>query len=220
MRNPVLFLVYKIIMPVFLKILVGVKFQNKEVLKKQKQYIIVANHNSHLDTMAIMSSLPVGRLYKTHPVAAADYFGKSSFKSFITKLFVNALLIKRHRGEKDRSPIDIMTEVLKKGDSLILFPEGSRGEPEKMQEFKKGVGVLLQRNREVFYIPVFIRGLGRVLPRGEKLLVPFDSYVFFGEPSLCKSNEVDEIVKEIELSIRDLGIKNEMKKEVKKQVTV
>lgn len=220
MRNPVLFLVYKIIMPLFLKVLVGVKFQNKEVLKKQKQYIIVANHNSHLDTMALMSSLPAGRLYKTYPVAAADYFGKSPFKSFITKLFVNALLIKRHREEKDRSPIDIMSDVLKKGDSLILFPEGSRGEPEKMQEFKKGVGVLLQRNPEVCYIPVFIRGLGRVLPRGEKLLVPFDSYVFFGEPTLCLSKDVDGIVKEIEFSIRDLGQKNAVKKEIKKQVTV
>ena len=106
MRNPVLFLVYKIIMPVFLKILVGVKFQNKEVLKKQKQYIIVANHNSHLDTMAIMSSLPVGRLYKTHPVAAADYFGKSSF-SYSKTAGLNLLKI------KSNSPESYLAEAFK-----------------------------------------------------------------------------------------------------------
>lgn len=212
MKKPVLFFVYKLIMPLFLKVIVGVKYQNKEVLKKQKQYILVSNHNSHLDTMALMSSVPVGNLSKTHPVAAADYFGKSPVKSFFTRLFVNALLIKRTRENEERSPIEIMGDVLKKGNSLILFPEGSRGEPEKMQEFKKGIGVLLQRNPGIHYIPVFMRGMGKVLPRGERLLVPFDSYVYFGEPRICTSTDVDEIVGEIESTIKELGEKNTLKK--------
>ena len=47
-------------------------------------------------------------------------------------------------------------------------------------------------------------GMGKVLPKGEKLLVPFDSYVLFGEPTICKSADVTEIVREIEANIIEL----------------
>lgn len=204
MRSAFLAFLYSILMRGFLRIIVGVKYINKEVISKEKQFIIVSNHNSHLDTMALMSSLTFRQLSKTHPIAAGDYFGDSVTKSFITCLFTNAILIRRTKDGNNENPIDMMSRALSEGRSLILFPEGSRGEPEKMQEFKKGIGILLQKHPEIKYIPVYMRGMGKVLPKGEKLLVPFDTYVLFGEPSTTKATEIPEIVQEVEGKIMAL----------------
>lgn len=204
MRSAFLAFLYSILMRGFLRIIVGVKYINKEVISKEKQFIIVSNHNSHLDTMALMSSLTFRQLSKTHPIAAGDYFGDSVTKSFITRLFTNAILIRRTKDGNSENPIDMMSRALSEGRSLILFPEGSRGEPEKMQEFKKGIGILLQKHPEIKYIPVYMRGMGKVLPKGEKLLVPFDTYVLFGEPSTTKATEIPEIVQEVEGKIMAL----------------
>jgi 1-acyl-sn-glycerol-3-phosphate acyltransferase len=204
MRSAFLAFLYSILMRGFLRIIVGVKYINKEVISKEKQFIIVSNHNSHLDTMALMSSLTFRQLSKTHPIAAGDYFGDSVAKSFITRLFTNAILIRRTKDGNSENPIDMMSRALSEGRSLILFPEGSRGEPEKMQEFKKGIGILLQKHPDIKYIPVYMRGMGKVLPKGEKLLVPFDTYVLFGEPSTTKAAEITGIVQEVEGKIMAL----------------
>jgi 1-acyl-sn-glycerol-3-phosphate acyltransferase len=201
MSKLILGFTYLVVMRLFLKIIVGVKLINKENLKKKKQFIIVSNHNSHLDTMALMSSMSWKQLPNVHPVAAGDYFGGSPTKAFFTRLFTNAILIRRSKDGGSENPIDQMSQALQKGRSLILFPEGSRGEAEKMQEFKKGIGILLQKHPDIHYLPVFMSGMGRVLPKGEKLLVPFDSYVLFGNPTLCESKEVSEIVKQVENDI-------------------
>lgn len=206
MRSAFLFLIYRILMRNFLQVIVGVKYINIEALNKHTQFILVSNHNSHVDAMALMSALSTSQLKKTHPVAAGDYFGKSPMRSFVTRLFTNALLIQRSKTSDGQNPIQVMSESLEKGDSLILFPEGSRGEPQKMQQFKKGIGIILQKHPNIAYIPVFMTGMGRILPKGEKLLVPFDSYVVFGEPTYCKFLEVDEIVKEIEQTIVELSV--------------
>jgi 1-acyl-sn-glycerol-3-phosphate acyltransferase len=204
MRGAFLSFLYSILMRGFLRIIVGVKYMNKEVIKKEKQFIIVSNHNSHLDTMALMSSLSYRQLSKTHPIAAGDYFGDSPTKSFITRLFTNAILIRRTKDGSTENPIDMMSRAINEGRSLILFPEGSRGEPEQMQEFKKGIGILLQKHPNLKYIPVYMRGMGKVLPKGEKLLVPFDTYVIFGEPACIQSSEITEIVREVEGKILSL----------------
>ena len=206
MHKTFLFIIYSILMRNFLRVIVGIKYVNKEALKKSDPFIIVANHNSHVDAMALMSALSFSQLKKTHPVAAGDYFGKSPFKAFITRLFTNYLLFSRSKDADGANPIEMMSDALQKGDSLILFPEGSRGEPQKMQQFKKGIGIILQKNPNIAYIPVYMTGMGRILPKGETLLVPFDSYVIFGEPSYCTSGDVDEIVKEIEQKILDLSV--------------
>jgi 1-acyl-sn-glycerol-3-phosphate acyltransferase len=208
MRKLILGFTYLIVMRIFLRVIVGVKLIRKEALKKEKQFIIVSNHNSHLDTMALMSSMSWKQLPNMHPVAAGDYFGGSPIKAFFTRLFTNAILIRRSKDGGKENPIDQMSAALKAGKSLILFPEGSRGEAEKMQEFKKGIGILLQKHPNIHYLPVYMSGMGKVLPKGEKLLVPFDSYVIFGEPTLRGSEDVSEIVKEVESTI--LNLKEEL----------
>jgi len=206
MRGILLFVIYQVFMRNFLRILVGVKYINVAELNKHAQFILVANHNSHIDTMALMSALSYSQIKKTHPVAAGDYFGSSPLKSFITRLFTNALLIQRSKNAEGQNPIQAMSASLVKGDSLILFPEGSRGEPQKMQQFKKGVGLLLKKHPNIAYIPVYMTGMGRILPKGERLLIPFDSYVVFGEASYSHTDDTEAIVKEIEEKIIALGV--------------
>lgn len=208
MRTIFLTLVYKVGMRFFLQVIIGVKYYNRKILKKQKQFILVSNHNSHLDTMAMMTAVPFRKLHSTHPVAAGDYFGDSKIKTFLTKLLVNGILIARSKEDKNTfgDTIEVLNQHLAKGDSLILFPEGSRGEPEKMQSFKKGIGVLLKDNPQVAYVPVFTRGLGTVMPKGKFLFVPYESDIYFGEPSFAKGKDVEEIVSEIENEIKRLSV--------------
>ncbi len=201
MRWLSLIIFYKGIMRPFLSLFVGVKWINAEGLKQSTPCIFVANHNSHLDTMALMAALPIRQLVRTHPVAAEDYFGNSKFKRLMSKWVINALLIKRDRRPDEPSPTDYMLSFIDRGHSVILFPEGSRGEPEKLQSFQKGIGVLLHRRPKVPFIPVFLSGLGRVLPKGETLMVPFDSYVIIGEACLTSFQDVPEIVDEVQKAV-------------------
>lgn len=200
MKHLLLILIYKGVMPLFLK-LIGVKITPKKRLQPNTQYIIVANHNSHIDTMALMSSIPLKDLNRTHPVAAATYFGKNSWLAVLSKLFVNTILIKRSEEGGESTALDVLGKFLAKGHSLIIFPEGSRGEPEKMQAFRKGIGVLLQRYPHIPYIPVYIQGTGKILPKGERLIVPYDAIVHFGQAQLAQAKEVESILDEVKNEI-------------------
>jgi 1-acyl-sn-glycerol-3-phosphate acyltransferase len=151
--------------------------------------------------MSLMAALPFNQLLRTHPVAAADYFGGSCLKRFISRWVLNAILIKRTREAGDLSPTDQLIQFIDKGHSLILFPEGSRGEPEEIQDFQKGIGAILHRRAQVPYIPVFMSGMGRILPKGETLLVPFDAYVVVGNSRNVQHEGVLEIVHEVKQAI-------------------
>ena len=207
MKKATLFIVYSVIMRSALKLFSGTKLIHKENLVYRGPCIIVGNHNSHLDTISIMAHLPLRQLAKTHPIAAGDYFGKSPFKAALTRFFVNAILIPRSRpkeGETGPDPIQMMVEVLEKGDSLLLFPEGSRGEPEKFQKFKRGVGLVLEQCPDIPFIPIYMKGLGKILPKGDPVPVPFDSYMRIGTPIFPKGRTAEEIVNEVEFQIRKL----------------
>ena len=204
MQHLLLIFIYKGLMPLLLR-LVGVKTMRKPNFKEAKQFIIVANHNSHVDTMVLLSSLPMSQLKRTHPVATATYFGKKKWLELLSNLFVNTVLIQRR---EEKSPetdqgkaLEQLMKKLEQGHSLIFFPEGSRGEPEQMQAFKKGIGVLLQKFPHIPFIPVYLKGMGKILPKGSILPVPYDAQVYFGDPTFCQHNTVEEIVAEVESAI-------------------
>ena len=75
MKRLLLILVHSVIWRSFLRFIIGVKYVNRGVLKSQKQFILIANHNSHLDSMAIMSAMPMAMVHKVHPIADEDFFG-------------------------------------------------------------------------------------------------------------------------------------------------
>jgi 1-acyl-sn-glycerol-3-phosphate acyltransferase len=205
MRTVFLSLLYLVFMRTFLRLIIGVKYYNRAALLKHRTVIIVSNHNSHLDTMALMSALSFFRIAETKPVAAADYFGGSRIKSFCSRLFVNALLIPRDAKQGEVNSFRLMTEALDKKRSLIIFPEGTRGEPDKMQAFKRGIGLLLKKRKQIPYVPVYMKGLGTALPKGRFLIVPFESDIYIGEPSFAVSDNIDEIVSEVEEKILQLS---------------
>ena len=206
MQKITLRIIYSFFIRWFLKLIVGVKFDNANFLLNENQFILVANHNSHLDTMTLLASLPSSIIHKVKPVAAGDHFGKTKLKGELTSFFVNALLIKRGRDKNnpENDPINKMLKELDNGYSLILFPEGTRGEPEKEQPLKKGIGIILSQRPEIKFIPAYMKGMGKAMPKDDSLIVPFNSTLTYGKPTKTVSNDIEEIVKQIEQSFKEL----------------
>ena len=196
MRQLFLNIIYKGVVPFILKPLTGVKYKHTEVLTEAKQFIIIANHNSHIDTLALMSAMPGNNIANIKPVAAGDYFGTGKLKSYLTKLFTNAFLIPRCCSLKNKSkdPFRIMMKALKRGQSLIIYPEGSRGKANEMQEFKNGIGHILLKYPHIAYIPTYIENTGKVLPKDTVVPVPFNCKVVFGDLHYCKGKNAREVV--------------------------
>lgn len=204
MKKIILIIIYSIFWKNFLKIFIGLKYINEKTLKNKKQFILIANHNSHMDTMAIMSAIPSRYIHKVHPIAARDFFGGSLFKKILMRYLVNATLIQRDRDDPNNDPIDSMDKMLKKSRSLILFPEGSRGIPGVMAKFKKGLGYLIQRNPEINVIPVYLDNVYKTLPRGKNLILPYNCSIKFGDPIKFKSMEMYDILLSSEKAMQKL----------------
>ena len=109
-----------------------------------------------MDTMAIMSAMPSRYIHRVHPVAAEDFFGGSRFKEILMRYMVNATLIPRKKANSDEDidPIEVMSNLLKQGRSIIIYPEGSRGVPGVMTDFKKGIGYLAIKNSGIKHTTV------------------------------------------------------------------
>ena len=209
MKSQFVKLFYSMIVKPWLKYIIGVSFENVKLIEDSDQFIIVANHNSHFDTIAIMAALPSEKRKNTCAVAAGDYFGKTSFSGSLMQLFFNAILINRNRKEGEPSSLEVLDQKLKEGKSLIIFPEGSRGEPGSIRDFKKGVAILLKDNPTVPFIPVYLDGFGRVLPKGKMLVVPLICKVRFGLPLFTKNESVESNLEEVKKSVLELKQKDE-----------
>ncbi len=192
-------LLYRILMRNFLRVIFGVSYKNTARFKGVEQFIIVANHNSHLDTMSILSALPFSLQAKVHPIAAGDYFGKNRITKFLIEFFVNTLLIVRHKTETKSNALEEMDQLLKKGSSILIFPEGSRGEAEVMQDFKHGASILLKKNPYLCFIPIFMKGMGKALPKGDPFLIPTECQVVIGNPIFIDNITQKEIVEITEI---------------------
>ncbi len=165
-------------------IVLGMNVRRVELLPQQGPAIIVANHNSHLDVFALMNVLGLRRLRHVRPVAAADYFLTRPLRRWFATRIVGIIPIdrKQTRREDGKHPLEPISEVIRDGGIVLLFPEGTRGEPEHMDAFQTGVAHLARRHPEVPITPVFLHGLGKALPKGEAILVPFFCDLFVGTP--------------------------------------
>ena len=200
MKNIVLKITYSWVVRWFLKLIVGVKFDKADFLKEVNQFIIVANHNSHLDTLTLLASLPSNLLPNVRPVAAKDHFGKTRFSTWFSNTFINTLLINRKRNKTnlEEDPIHNMVLALDQGYSLILFPEGTRGEPEVEQKLKPGVALVLAQRPNVYFVSAYMKGMGKAMPKGDSLLIPFNSKLIFGQPQKIESDNISDILAQIE----------------------
>lgn len=183
MFAPILrYLFFALIVRPVVMVVLGLNVRHRQRLPQKGPAIIVANHNSHLDTMVLMTLLPSGMLHKIHPVAAADYFLRNRLLAWFALNIIGIIPLRRSIRASHGDPLAAASAALDGGDILILFPEGSRGEPEKMSELKSGVSHLAKRHADVPVIPLYLHGLGKALPKGEALLVPFFCDVFVGDP--------------------------------------
>jgi 1-acyl-sn-glycerol-3-phosphate acyltransferase len=193
-----------IVRPVVLVVL-GLNVRHRERLPLKGPAILAANHNSHLDTVALLSLMPLGRLAGVRPVAAADYFLRNRFlKWFSTRLIGIIPLQRTAAGESLDERLKGAYEALERGEILVLFPEGSRGQAEELSRFKSGVAHIALKYPEVPVHPIFMHGLGKALPKGEGLLVPFFCDVFIGEP-LARPVERQAYMQELEERMRELA---------------
>jgi 1-acyl-sn-glycerol-3-phosphate acyltransferase len=162
-------------------VLLGINIRDRHLLPTSGPAVIVANHNSHLDTLALMSLFSITQLDQIHPVAAADYFLKNRFIKWFAIHIIGIIPIERNPTEKNQNLMLPLIDALKQNSILLLFPEGSRGEPESLAKLKNGIGRLISECPEVPVIPVFFHGLGKALPKGEIILIPFFIDAFVGD---------------------------------------
>ena len=148
---------------------------------KAEQRIYFANHQSHLDWVLIWCSLPRDLRATTRPIAAKDYWTSSKLKHWITREVFHAVYVNRQRTD-DQDPLEPLVEALKQGDSLVIFPEGTRGSGGLPAAFKSGLYHLAEQFPQVTLVPAWIDNVQRVMPKGEVLPVPILCSVTFGAP--------------------------------------
>ncbi len=166
------------------KILVGAQARWVDAAPTDAQSIYFTNHTSHLDTLALWVALPAQIRAKTRPVAAKDYWGQGVIKRFIALQVLNAVLIERevsrHGSIKNFDPLASLLAALAQGDSLIIFPEGTRRAQAEPNEFKGGLYHLAEAFPKVKLVPVYLDTLHRSMPKGSLLPVPLICTVRFG----------------------------------------
>jgi 1-acyl-sn-glycerol-3-phosphate acyltransferase len=155
---------------------------------KAEQRIYFANHQSHADLVMIWAALPKELRHMTRAIAARDYWTKTPFKQWLTSAVFNVIYVSRER-TADEDPLEPLIDALGRGDSIILFPEGTRGHAGEPQPFKAGLYNLALKFPKVVLVPAWINNVQHVLPKGEVVPVPVLCSVTFGAPMQLQPDE-------------------------------
>lgn len=152
----------------------------RENLPKQGSFVLVANHTSHLDAVCLTSALPLRKLHRAFPAAAADYFFESVPRIWMAAVVVNALPFARE--VHIRQSLALCDQLLKNpGNVLIIFPEGTRSPTGNLGKFKPGIGMLLA-GCAVPVVPCFLEGAFRAWPKGRHFPWPTKITLRIGTP--------------------------------------
>ena len=178
------------------RLITGAQGHWKGCPPKAEQRLYFANHQSHLDWVLIWAALPRQLRATTRPITARDYWTSGRFKHWITREVFNAVYVSRTgaqgasgAGSDDQDPLEPLVEALKNGDSLVIFPEGTRSSKGLPQPFKSGLYQLALQFPQVQLIPAWIDNVQRVMPKGELVPVPILCTVTFGAPLTLGNGE-------------------------------
>ena len=163
------------------RLITGAQGHWKGCPPKAEQRIYFANHQSHLDWVLIWAALPHDLRATTRPIAARDYWTSSRFKQWLTTEVFHAVYVSRQRSD-DQDPLEPLAQALHNGDSLVIFPEGTRNAKAEPREFKSGLFHLAEQFPGVALVPAWIDNVQRVMPKGEVVPVPILCTVTFGAP--------------------------------------
>lgn len=198
-----------IIKPIIL-IVLGLNIRRREWLPKEGPIVIIANHNSHLDTLVLLSLFQGKGFKKTRPVAAGDYFFKNKLLKWFSINIMQIIPIERKMTRDIKGLFEPIVTALDEGSIIILYPEGSRGEPEKLSKYKSGIYYLMRERPDIPIQPLFLHGLGKSLPKGSKLFVPFFVDIFVGQSFLFNKNR-KEFMDELNSRMNDLRNEGDFK---------
>jgi 1-acyl-sn-glycerol-3-phosphate acyltransferase len=183
----------------------------REHLSRDESFVLVANHCSHLDTLCLLSALPLRKLHRAFPAAAADYFFQNVPRTWVAAVVVNALPFARQ--VNIRHSMTVCGELLSnRGNILIIFPEGTRSTTGETQPFKGGIGALVA-GRDIKVLPCYLRGAFRAWPKGSSFPRPRKIHLMIGPPRsyvACSSEKasVRAIADELRDAVRLLGENN------------
>jgi 1-acyl-sn-glycerol-3-phosphate acyltransferase len=184
------------------------EIEGAEHLPRDRSFVMVANHSSHLDTVCLLAALPFSRLHRAFPAAAADYFFQSVPRTWIASIVVNALPFSRR--VHVRNTLTVCSELLANaGNILIIFPEGTRSTTGATQEFKCGIGALVA-GRDVDVLPCYLDGAFRAWPKGRNFPRPGKVRLVIGAPRNYASRANDKtnislIASELRDAVEQLG---------------
>ncbi len=171
-----------------IKLLVGAQARWVDAAPSLAQSIYFTNHTSHLDTLALWAALPAEIRVKARPVAAKDYWGNGLIKRFIALKVLNCVLIEREVS-RHSDPLAPLLQALAQGDSLIIFPEGTRRAQAEPNEFKGGLYHLAEAYPNIKLVPVYLDTLHRSMPKGSIFPVPLICTVRFGGAIVVEPTE-------------------------------
>ena len=166
-------------------------------------FILASNHQSYFDPPALGCKLPRN----------LHYFARDSLFFWPLGFFIRNLnSIPVNRSQLDIATLKRVLRVLKQGDPLLVFPEGTRSSDGQIQSGKKGIGLLLAKSQSDV-LPARIRGgnevlgKGMMIPRiGRKLVVSYGSIIRFKELDPGKSDPLryETIANRVLESIRNI----------------
>jgi len=176
------------------------QIDGRENLPPSGSFVLVCNHTSHLDTLSLLCSVPLRRLHRTFPAAAADYFFSSVSRSFVSAILINALPFDRKL--KGGQSLTVCSELLNnEGNVLILFPEGTRTTTGKLGRFRSGIGRLLA-GTDLKVIPCYLRGGLKAWPKGTAFPRPYRLHLRIGEP--LTYSQLEKTAESVQLISQDL----------------
>ena len=184
------------------------RIEGGENLPEQEAFILVCNHTSHLDTLCMLCAVPLRKIHRAFPAAAADYFFSSMPRTAVSAILINALPFERK--VKGGQSLTVCAELLKnEGNVLIIFPEGTRTTTGEIGRFRSGIGRLLA-GTSLSVLPCYLQGGFEAWPKGKRWPRPFRLRLRIGKP--CKyahleksTTSVRHICEDLQQRVAQLG---------------
>lgn len=171
------YLFFKVLFKIVFRFFFCLEVRGVENVPKEGGVIVAANHSSYLDPPVIGVALR----------RQATYMAREGlFKIPLLRTFVAAFSFPVKRGRPRPSTIKEAVHRLKRGELIVMFPEGGRSENGKILDPKRGVG-LIATISGVPVVPALIRGTERAFPVNARFIRPAKIRVVFGKPIMIES---------------------------------